>query len=114
MIKRGIVIIAVIIELGEYVIPEFNISVAVTAYTAGGLAAAILFTSVKIQLGAGSAGTFAVLPEVIFFTKSYNTVWRYSYLLCPDIECLIIFLIYGYPDLINRQVKYLCAEFPRP
>ena len=51
-----VVAVAVVIELGEYDVPYFHVSVAVAAYCTAGLAAAIFLAAVKIDLGTGTAG----------------------------------------------------------
>jgi len=48
--------VAVIIKLGEYVIPYFYISVAVAANGTSGLAAAVFFAAIIINLRTGTAG----------------------------------------------------------
>ena len=53
----GIVAVAVVVELGEYHVPDFHVSVALAAYGTVRLSAAVLFAAVKVDLGAGAAGT---------------------------------------------------------
>ena len=52
----GIVAVAVVVELGEYDVPYFHVSVALAAHGTVRLSAAVLFTAVIIDLGAGAAG----------------------------------------------------------
>ena len=57
--------VAVVVELGEHVVPDLDVPVAVAAHGAAGLAAAVLRSTVIVDLGAGAAGAGAVLPEVV-------------------------------------------------
>ena len=52
-----VVAVPVVIELRENVVPDFHIAVAIAAGLAIGLAAAVFFAAVKIDLRAGTAGT---------------------------------------------------------
>ncbi len=55
LLKLRIIPLAVIVKLGKYVVPHFNISVAVAAYGTARLAAAVLLASVIVNLRAGAA-----------------------------------------------------------
>ena len=65
--QQFIVALAVSIVLAEDQVPDLHEAVAITADTAGGLAAAVLQAAVIVDLRAGAAGTRAMLPEVILF-----------------------------------------------
>ena len=81
-------------KLSEYKVPELHISVAVAADLAGGLAAAVLFSSVEIDLGAGTAGTVcSSLPEVVLLAHSDDVIHRHACFLVPDLLCLIVVFI---------------------
>jgi len=68
MSQRSVVAFFISVELSEYVVPEFQISVAVTTRLTIRLSAAIFFTAVKVDFGAGTAGAGTDFPEVIFLT----------------------------------------------
>ena len=55
--ELGIIALAVVVELGEYVVPDLHKSVTVTAGLTVGAAAAELLAAVKVDLRAGAAGT---------------------------------------------------------
>lgn len=57
MRKTRVIVVTVIFELSEYEVPKFDITVALTAYLAVGLAAAVLFAAVIIYFRARSART---------------------------------------------------------
>ena len=57
LLELGVVAVTVVVELGEDVVPDFHVSVAVAAGLAVGRAAAVLLAAVKVNLGAGTAGT---------------------------------------------------------
>ena len=67
--KAGIVVVPVVVELRENKVPELHEPVAVTSRLTVGRAAAELLAAIEIYLGAGSAGTGAVLPEVILLAE---------------------------------------------
>ena len=50
LLQLGIVIVAVVLKLGKYVVPDFHITVAVASHGTAGLSAAILFSSVIVNL----------------------------------------------------------------
>ena len=58
--KTRVIVVTVIFELSEYEVPKFDITVALTAYLAVGLAAAVLFAAVIIYFRARSARTRSV------------------------------------------------------
>lgn len=49
VVKRRVVVVAVVLKLCENEVPNFNVTVAVATHAAGGLAAAVLFAAVKIN-----------------------------------------------------------------
>ena len=116
--QLGIIAVTIVIKLGENVIPDLHVTVAVTANGTTGLAAAILGTTVIVDLGAGATGTGAMLPEVISLAKTENMIGGNTNLLVPD---LIGFII-GRGSLIalkNRgvqtvriQTQHLSQELP--
>ena len=80
----------VVLELGEYVVPYLNVTVALTAHGTARLAAAILLTTVVVNLGTRTARTCAMLPEVILFAEAEDFLrWNTNFLI-PDVECFII------------------------
>ena len=103
---------SVIFKLGKYVVPNFDITVAVTAYGTVRFAAAILFSSVIVNLGTWTAGTCTVLPEVVFFTKTEDTLSRNTYFFIPDIKCFIIFHIYRWIKTVRIKTYHLCQKLP--
>ena len=110
----GIVAVAVIVELGEDVVPDLHIAVAVAADGAAGLAAAVLLAAVIIDLGAGAARAGAMLPEVILLAKAENAVGRDADLLVPDLERLVVVLIDGRIQAVLLEAADLRQEFPAP
>ena len=57
--------VAIILKLAEYVVPDLNVAVTLTAYGASGFSTSKSLTSVIVDLRAGAAGTGAVLPEIV-------------------------------------------------
>ena len=86
---------SVVIKLGEYVVPDFHVPVALAAYGTAGLAAAVLLAPVVVDFRAGAAGTCAVLPEVILLAEAEDALGGNADFLVPDIKSLVVILIYG-------------------
>ena len=88
-----IVIMAVIFKLGKYVVPYFHVTVTVTTYCTARLTASVLFASVIIDFGTWTTRTCSMLPEVIFFPKTEDSLRCNSNLFIPDIKCFVIILV---------------------
>ena len=86
---------SVIIKLGKYVIPDFHITVAVTAYRTSRFAAAIFLTAVVINFRTWSARACTMLPEVILFAKTENSFRRDTDFFIPDVESFIVIQVNG-------------------
>ena len=112
--KLGIVAVAVIIELRENIIPYFHVSVTVTAGLAVGLAAAVFFAAIEIYLGAGTAGTAAVLPEVVLLTEADYTLGGDADLFVPYFKSLVILFVDGGPEPVLGDFENLGEKFPCP
>ena len=114
VLERRVIVVAVVVELGEDEVPDFHVAVAVAADLAGGLAAAVLFSAVIVDLGAGAAGTGAVLPEVVFLAEADHVVFRDADVLRPDVPCLVIVFVDGAVELVRRDLQHFREELPRP
>ena len=103
---------AVVDELGEDVVPDLDIAVAVAAHGAGGLAAAVLFAPVVVDLGTGTAGPGAMLPEVVLFSEAEDALSGDADVLVPDFKSLVIVQVNGGIETVLLQAHYLGQEFP--
>ena len=74
----------------------------------------MLGAPVVVDLGAGTAGTRAMLPEVILLAEAENAVGRDADLLVPDLECLVVVLIDGRIQAVLLEAADLRQEFPAP
>ena len=92
LLELGVVVVAVVVELGEHVVPDLDIAVAVAADGAAGLAAAVLGAAVIVDLGAGAAGAGAVLPEVVLLAEAEDPLGGDADLLVPDVKGLVVAL----------------------
>ena len=122
LLELGVVVVAVVVELGEDDVPDLHIAVAVAADGAAGLAAAVLFAAVVVNFRAGAARTGAVLPEVVLLAELEDAVLGDTDLLVPDAERLVV----GGRGLVageNRGIQAVRVEadplgarqeFPRP
>ena len=105
---------AVVLKLGEYVVPYLDIAVAFAAYGTIRLSAAILFSPVIIDLGTGAAGACAMLPEVILSSKTEDPFCGDTDLLVPDLKGLFIVQVDGRIEPVGIQSHHLGQEFPGP
>ncbi len=107
----SIIALAVIVELREYDVPDLHVTVALAAHHILGTVAP-LFAAVIIDLGAGTAGTCAVLPEVVLLAETVNPVCRNADFLMPYLEGLLIVQIDGRIETVCRNAHTLCQELP--
>ena len=116
LLELGVVAVTVVVELGEYVVPDLHITVAVAADRAAGLAAAVFRTAVVVDLRAGAAGTRAVLPEVILLAEAEDALGRDADVLVPDLKRFLIVLIDGRIQAVRVNADPVRAgqEFPAP
>ncbi len=114
LLKLRVIALAVVVKLGEHVIPDFHVAVAVAAYRTAGLATAIPFTPVIINFRAGTTRTGTVLPEIVFLAKTENPLRGNAHLPAPDIESFIIVLIDGRIQPVRRQPNYPGQKLPAP
>ena len=112
--ELGVVAVAVVVELGEYVVPYLHESVAVASGLAIGRATAVLQAAVEIYFGAGAAGTGAVLPEVVCLAESDDVSLGHADLVAPDSVRLVVLLVNGGPEQICGDLKTVGEEFPCP
>ena len=122
LLQLGVVVVAVVVKLREDHVPDLDISVAVAADRAAGLAAAVLRTAIIVNFGARAARTGAMLPEVVLFAELEDALLRNADLLVPDAEGLfvgrrrLVARKHGRIEAIRLQADPLRAgqEFPRP
>ena len=82
LLQLGVIAVAVVVELGEYVVPYLHVTVALTAYGTARFAAAVFLSAVIVDLRTGTAGTCAMLPEVVLFAEAEDTLRREYRSLC--------------------------------
>ena len=110
----AVVALAVVVKLCEDVVPELDVSVAVAARFAVGLAAAVLFAAVEVDLRARAARTAADLPEVVVLAETHNALFRHTDLILPDVVRFVVIQIDRRPELIDRHFHHFGHEFPAP
>ena len=108
MFKCCIIAMAVIVELGKYVVPDLHIAVAVTSYRTSRFTAAVFLTSVIVDLRTWTTRACTVFPEVIFLTKTEDTFRSDTDFFIPDIKCLIIVHIDGWIETVFFKTNDLC------
>ena len=114
--ELGVVAVAVVVKLGEDVVPDLHIAVAVAARGASRLAAAVLLAAVIVDLGAGAAGTRAVLPEVVLLAETHDALGGDADLVAPDVERLVIVHIHAGVQAVGINLQPFGAreELPAP
>jgi hypothetical protein len=112
--KLGVVVVAVIVKLGENIVPNFHKAVALAADLTVRAAAAVLFATVIVDLRAGAAGPGTVLPEVISLAKAEDTICRNAYFLVPNLKGFFVVFIDGRIQTVFFQTNHLGQEFPAP
>ena len=112
--------LAVTVKLSKDIVPYFHETIAVAAHFAVRTAAAVTFASVIINLGTRSAGTCAMLPEIIAFprlriaVKPCNPFCRNADLVLPDPKRLFVFSVNGRIQSVFFQSQDFRQKFPRP
>ena len=81
---------AIVLELGEYVVPYLDVTVAFTANGTARLAAAVLFSAVIINFRTWSARSCAVFPEIVFLAKTENTFRCNTDFFIPNVKGFIV------------------------
>ena len=104
----------ILVKLCEHKIPELNETVAFAADLAVGLAAAVFFAAVIINLAARTARPRSDFPKVVLLAHSRNVRGVNPDLLCPYIERFVIILVNRYIELVLREFQILCYKLPCP
>ena len=112
--KLCIVALAVVVELGEHIVPYFDKPVALAAGAAVRLAAAVLFAAVEIYFGAGTAGTAAVLPEIVRLAEPDYMIGGHAHLFIPQLVRLVVLFVDGGVKQIFGNLQGFRQKFPAP
>ena len=112
--KLGIVAVSVVVKLRENVVPDLHVTIALTAGLAVRRATAVLFTAVKVDLRAGTAGTCAVFPEVVGLAKSYDMLLGNADDVTPQRIRLLVLLVDRGPKKVLGNFKRLRQKLPCP
>ena len=103
LLQVGVVVVTVVVELGEDVVPHFHVAVAVTAHGTARLAAAVLFATVVVDFGAGTAGASAVFPEVVFLAEAEDAFCGNVDVLVPDLKGFVVVQVDGGVQTVGIQ-----------
>ena len=109
-----IVVMSVIIKLCKYVVPDFHIAVTFAAYCTVRTSTAVLFSTVIVYLRTRATRTGTVFPEIIFFSKTEDSLRCNSNLFVPDLPCLVILFVYRWIETLRIKTNNFCQEFPCP
>ena len=111
--KFFITALAIAFKLGKYIVPDLHETVTVTAHLTIRASTAVFFSTVIVDLRAGTTRACAMLPEVVTLSgfritvKTCDAVCRNTDLFCPDIKCLIIFSVNRRIEPVLLKTKYL-------
>ena len=100
------------VKLGKYIVPDFQITVAITAYSTVRTATAPFLTKIDINLRVRTAWTRADFPEIIIQTNYMRRIK--AWLLLPNFLSFLIIWINGSPELILWKFQNLSQELPCP
>ncbi len=114
MRHRRIVAVAVAVKLRENNIPELDVAVAVAAYTARRLVAAVLRSAVEVYLRAWAARARTMLPKIILSAKAHYVRRINANFFCPDVKSLIVIFVNRHPEPVGWKLKHFRAELPCP
>ena len=112
--QLGIVAVAVVVELGEDVVPDLHVAVTVAADGAAGFAAAVLFATVVVNFRAGAAGAGTMLPEVVLLAEAENTLGGDAHFLVPNLKGFVVVFVDGGVQPVLVQTDHLGQELPAP
>ena len=112
--QLGIVAVAVVVELGEDVVPDLHVAVTVAADGAAGFAAAVLLATVVVNFRAGAAGAGTMLPEVVLLAEAEDTLGGDAHFLVPDLKGFIVVFVDGGVQPVLVQTDHLGQELPAP
>ena len=103
--------VPIVVELREHNIPYLNKTVSFTAHHVF-RSGSVLFSTVVVNLRAGTAGTGTMLPEIVFFSKTVHTLSRNTELFRPNTEGLFIVQINTRIKTILRNPYPFRKELP--
>ncbi len=114
--QLGVSAVPLIVELGEHIVPDLYIPVALAADGAVRPAAAVFFAPVEINFRARAARSGAMLPEVVRLAEPENALGRYPDFLIPNLKRLVVVQIDRRIELVRINAYPLGAgeKFPAP
>ena len=103
LLQLRVVVVPVVVELREHIVPDLDIPVAVAAHGTPGLTAAVFLPPVVVDFRAG-----------ILLAEAEDLLLGNADLFVPDVEGLVVALIYGGIQPILLQPYHLGQKFPAP
>ncbi len=114
LLQLAVIALPVIVKLGKYIVPHFDIAVTIAAYRTFRLAAAVFLPTVIINLRTGTAGAGTVFPEIVFLSKAENPLLRNADFFIPYVKSFIVFQINGRIETLRIQSDHFRQKFPAP
>ena len=112
VLKRIVLTVFRAVELRKDEIPDFEVTITITANSTVRAAAAALFAKVDVDFRIRTARAGADLPEVVI--EFHDMILWEAGLLAPDGGCFIVLRIDRDPKLFLRQIQDIRQELPRP
>ncbi len=111
----GIIAVSVAVELTENEIPDlYDIILIALSFKACLVKFSAAANSVEMYLAARTARSRTMLPEIIFFAKTNNSVMWNTDIILPNLLSLVVAFVYSYPKAIGRDLKSFSEKFPCP
>ena len=114
LLQLSVISFSVVLKLGKYVVPYFHVTVALTSDRTSRFAAAVFLTAVIVDLRTRTARACTMLPEVVFFSKTEDTLRCNADLFVPDLERFLIVLVNRRIQSFRVQSDYLGQKLPGP
>ena len=114
LLKSRIIALSVIFELCENIIPDLHETVAVASGFRVIFIRHILFATVIIHFRTRTAGTCAMLPEIVFLTELIDTLLRNADLVAPDSQGFIVIEINRGIETVRIKSDDVRQKFPCP
>jgi len=114
LVEEVVLAVFIPVELGEDVVPELEVAVAVAAGLAVRCAAAVCRAAVEVDFGARAAWAGADFPEVVLLAQADEALFGEFDDVAPDGVGFVVLFIDGAPEEVRVHFEPFGDEFPAP